>query len=52
VDGKSIGYVKKSPSKPTHPVLQTETALDGPAPASSAKGNVYVDYFDIWTYTG
>lgn len=53
MDDKLIGTTTKNvPNKPMHWVLQTETGLDGRAPANSTTGNVYVDWAAAWAYTG
>jgi hypothetical protein len=36
------------PNTPMHWVLQTETSLDGVAPADSTQGHVYVDWATVY----
>ena len=50
LDGAVIGTsTKMVPTNPMHWVLQTETNLDGYAPADSVAGHVYVDWVSVWT---
>lgn len=49
LDGQVIGTsTKRVPSTPMHWVLQTETALKGPAPDPSVAGDVQVDWVVVW----
>lgn len=53
LDGKQVGKStdrKLIPSKPMHWVLQTETALSGPAPAAKVAGHVQVDWVSVYKY--
>jgi beta-glucanase (GH16 family) len=49
LDGQVIGQTtNRIPSTPMHWVLQTETALSGPAPSNSTQGNVQIDWVAVW----
>lgn len=50
LDGVKLGTAPKlgTPQTPMHWVLQTETALSGPAPAPSVAGHVQVDWVAVW----
>ena len=53
LDGKVIGTATRNiPNTPMHWVLQTETQLDGGAPANNVSGTVYVDWVAAWAYQG
>jgi hypothetical protein len=49
LDGQVIGQTTdRIPNSPMHWVLQTETALTGPAPSNSTQGNVQIDWVAAW----
>jgi hypothetical protein len=49
LDGQTIGSTTtRVPSTPMHWVLQTETALKGPAPSPSTAGDVQIDWVVAW----
>jgi hypothetical protein len=50
LDGVKLGTAPKrgTPTTPMHWVLQTETALSGPAPEASVSGHVQVDWVAVW----
>jgi beta-glucanase (GH16 family) len=51
LDGKSIGRAtERIPETAMRWVIQTETALDGGAPAADAEGHVYLDWVAVWAY--
>jgi hypothetical protein len=50
LDGVTIGHsTSRVPNTPMHWVLQTETDVDGAAPAASAQGHVQVDWVAVYT---
>ena len=50
LDGKSIGSsTSRIPNTPMHWVIQTETALDGSPPSTTAAGNVQIDWVAVYT---
>ncbi|MEI8082225.1 MAG: glycoside hydrolase family 16 protein, partial [Actinomycetes bacterium] len=53
VDGKRIGRATHAvPDKPMHWVLQFETLPDGPAPATTAQGHVFIDWVKVYRPAG
>jgi Glycosyl hydrolases family 16 len=49
LDGQLVGQTTtRVPSTAMHWVLQTETALSGPAPSASTQGNVQIDWVAAW----
>lgn len=50
LDGVKLGTAPKrgTPRTPMHFVLQTETALTGPAPRAGVAGHVQVDWVAVW----
>jgi beta-glucanase (GH16 family) len=51
LDGTVIGTsTNRIPNTPMHWVIQTETALDGTVPSSTAAGHVQIDWVAYWSY--
>lgn len=52
LDGKVLGTSTTSqvPSRPMHWVIQSETALSGALPSTSAHAHVSVDWLAVWAY--
>jgi hypothetical protein len=51
LDGQVVGRsTSHIPNTPMHWVIQTETALDGTIPSSTAASNVQIDWATAWSY--